>query len=150
MNKPAVFIQRMCQNKHYSLSLCVFSCNSVFSPLDGVSVVIFTTLFCKKFKFFNPYSVTTVLKSRCFNLNMSLLSEGCVSSHPSNPPLSEEMLPSGEWMCHRCNVRKKVRHERLLCSCWMKKQDVFVWTALRILANRSFLLFYSIKHYKLK
>lgn len=26
----------------------------------------------------------------------------------SNPPLSEEMLPPGEWMCHRCNVRKKV------------------------------------------
>uniref|UniRef100_A0A3Q1F9Z8 PHD-type domain-containing protein n=1 Tax=Acanthochromis polyacanthus TaxID=80966 RepID=A0A3Q1F9Z8_9TELE len=25
-----------------------------------------------------------------------------------NPPLSEEMLPPGEWMCHRCNVRKKV------------------------------------------
>ncbi|MED6288841.1 PHD finger protein 12, partial [Ilyodon furcidens] len=24
-----------------------------------------------------------------------------------NPPLSEEMLPPGEWMCHRCNVRKK-------------------------------------------
>lgn len=30
------------------------------------------------------------------------------SSYQSNPPLSEEMLPPGEWMCHRCNVRKKV------------------------------------------
>lgn len=30
------------------------------------------------------------------------------SSYCSNPPLSEEMLPPGEWMCHRCNVRKKV------------------------------------------
>ncbi|KAJ1196091.1 hypothetical protein NDU88_005351 [Pleurodeles waltl] len=27
---------------------------------------------------------------------------------PSNPPLSEEMLPSGEWMCHRCAIRRKV------------------------------------------
>ncbi|XP_011845748.1 PREDICTED: PHD finger protein 12-like isoform X1 [Mandrillus leucophaeus] len=25
-----------------------------------------------------------------------------------NPPLSEEMLPPGEWMCHRCTVRRKV------------------------------------------
>ncbi|XP_021571292.1 autoimmune regulator-like [Carlito syrichta] len=24
-----------------------------------------------------------------------------------NPPLSEEMLPPGEWMCHRCTVRRK-------------------------------------------
>uniref|UniRef100_A0A672ZE76 Uncharacterized protein n=1 Tax=Sphaeramia orbicularis TaxID=375764 RepID=A0A672ZE76_9TELE len=30
---------------------------------------------------------------------------------PLNPPLSEEMLPPGEWMCHRCNVRKKVSLE---------------------------------------
>ncbi|XP_041850807.1 PHD finger protein 12 [Melanotaenia boesemani] len=29
-----------------------------------------------------------------------------------NPPLSEEMLPPGEWMCHRCNVRKKKREQR--------------------------------------
>ncbi|KAM8853303.1 PHD finger protein 12 [Synchiropus picturatus] len=29
-----------------------------------------------------------------------------------NPPLSEEMLPSGEWMCHRCNVRKKKREQK--------------------------------------
>ncbi|XP_032363374.1 PHD finger protein 12 [Etheostoma spectabile] len=28
-----------------------------------------------------------------------------------NPPLSEEMLPPGEWMCHRCNVRKKKREK---------------------------------------
>lgn len=27
----------------------------------------------------------------------------------SNPPLSEEMLPPGEWMCHRCTVRRKVK-----------------------------------------
>uniref|UniRef100_A0A673GB59 PHD finger protein 12-like n=1 Tax=Sinocyclocheilus rhinocerous TaxID=307959 RepID=A0A673GB59_9TELE len=25
-----------------------------------------------------------------------------------NPPLSREMLPPGDWMCHRCSVRKKV------------------------------------------
>lgn len=30
-----------------------------------------------------------------------------------NPPLSEEMLPPGEWMCHRCNVRKKKREQKL-------------------------------------
>ncbi|MBN3319915.1 SEZ6 protein, partial [Atractosteus spatula] len=24
-----------------------------------------------------------------------------------NPPLSEEMLPPGDWMCHRCTVRRK-------------------------------------------
>ncbi|KAK7882710.1 hypothetical protein WMY93_028884 [Mugilogobius chulae] len=30
-----------------------------------------------------------------------------------NPPLSEEMLPPGEWMCHRCNVRKKVTEQKL-------------------------------------
>uniref|UniRef100_A0A096LX13 PHD finger protein 12 n=1 Tax=Poecilia formosa TaxID=48698 RepID=A0A096LX13_POEFO len=29
-----------------------------------------------------------------------------------NPPLSEEMLPSGEWMCHRCNMRKKKREQK--------------------------------------
>uniref|UniRef100_A0A665WQK0 PHD finger protein 12 n=1 Tax=Echeneis naucrates TaxID=173247 RepID=A0A665WQK0_ECHNA len=29
-----------------------------------------------------------------------------------NPPLSEEMLPPGEWMCHRCNVRKKKREQK--------------------------------------
>ncbi|KAM9812019.1 PHD finger protein 12 isoform X3 [Syngnathus typhle] len=29
-----------------------------------------------------------------------------------NPPLSEEMLPPGEWMCHRCNVRKKKREHK--------------------------------------
>lgn len=29
-------------------------------------------------------------------------------SSDSNPPLSEDMLPPGDWMCHRCNVRKKV------------------------------------------
>ncbi|KTG40522.1 hypothetical protein cypCar_00002802 [Cyprinus carpio] len=27
-----------------------------------------------------------------------------------NPPLSREMLPPGDWMCHRCSVRKK--HEQ--------------------------------------
>ncbi|CAF90895.1 unnamed protein product [Tetraodon nigroviridis] len=30
----------------------------------------------------------------------------------SNPPLSEEMLPPGEWMCHRCSVRKKKREQK--------------------------------------
>ncbi|XP_061574666.1 PHD finger protein 12 isoform X2 [Cololabis saira] len=29
-----------------------------------------------------------------------------------NPPLSEEMLPPGEWMCHRCNVRKRKREQK--------------------------------------
>ncbi|KAG7470537.1 hypothetical protein MATL_G00114890 [Megalops atlanticus] len=29
-----------------------------------------------------------------------------------NPPLSEEMLPPGDWMCHRCNVRRKKREQR--------------------------------------
>ncbi|KAG7478763.1 PHD finger protein 12 [Solea senegalensis] len=29
-----------------------------------------------------------------------------------NPPLSEEMLPPGEWMCHRCNIRKKKREQK--------------------------------------
>uniref|UniRef100_A0A672FI07 PHD finger protein 12 n=1 Tax=Salarias fasciatus TaxID=181472 RepID=A0A672FI07_SALFA len=29
-----------------------------------------------------------------------------------NPPLSEEMLPPGEWMCHRCNVRKQKRDQK--------------------------------------
>ncbi|XP_077466724.1 PHD finger protein 12 isoform X4 [Stigmatopora argus] len=29
-----------------------------------------------------------------------------------DPPLSEEMLPPGEWMCHRCNVRKKKREQK--------------------------------------
>ncbi|XP_008423413.1 PHD finger protein 12 [Poecilia reticulata] len=29
-----------------------------------------------------------------------------------NPPLSEEMLPPGEWMCHRCNMRKKKREQK--------------------------------------
>ncbi|CAN9511209.1 unnamed protein product [Ophioblennius macclurei] len=29
-----------------------------------------------------------------------------------NPPLSEEMLPPGEWMCHRCNVRKRKRDQK--------------------------------------
>ncbi|MGH0166943.1 UNVERIFIED_CONTAM: hypothetical protein FKN15_056844 [Acipenser sinensis] len=28
-----------------------------------------------------------------------------------NPPLSEEMLPPGDWMCHRCMVRRK-KHEQ--------------------------------------
>lgn len=40
---------------------------------------------------------------------MNLVSDYCLlPSYNSNPPLSEEMLPPGEWMCHRCNVRKKV------------------------------------------
>ncbi|KAJ8280871.1 hypothetical protein GJAV_G00060230 [Gymnothorax javanicus] len=30
-----------------------------------------------------------------------------------NPPLSEEMLPPGDWMCHRCSVRRKKREQRL-------------------------------------
>lgn len=38
-----------------------------------------------------------------------------LSFYHSNPPLSEEMLPPGEWMCHRCNVRKKVRSDSSLC-----------------------------------
>ncbi|XP_041918793.1 PHD finger protein 12 [Alosa sapidissima] len=29
-----------------------------------------------------------------------------------NPPLSEEMLPPGDWMCHRCNVHKKKREQK--------------------------------------
>ncbi|KAL0973323.1 hypothetical protein UPYG_G00201940 [Umbra pygmaea] len=29
-----------------------------------------------------------------------------------NPPLSEEMLPPGDWMCHRCNVCKKKREQK--------------------------------------
>ncbi|XP_042298403.1 LOW QUALITY PROTEIN: PHD finger protein 12 [Sceloporus undulatus] len=29
-----------------------------------------------------------------------------------NPPLSEEMLPPGEWMCHRCTVRRKKREQK--------------------------------------
>ncbi|XP_019717142.1 PHD finger protein 12 [Hippocampus comes] len=29
-----------------------------------------------------------------------------------DPPLSEEKLPPGEWMCHRCNVRKKKREQK--------------------------------------
>ncbi|KAJ8276609.1 hypothetical protein COCON_G00083610 [Conger conger] len=28
-----------------------------------------------------------------------------------DPPLSEEMLPPGEWMCHRCMVRRKKQKE---------------------------------------
>ncbi|KTG48011.1 hypothetical protein cypCar_00018689 [Cyprinus carpio] len=29
-----------------------------------------------------------------------------------NPPLSREMLPPGDWMCHRCTVRKKKREQK--------------------------------------
>ncbi|KAL2096171.1 hypothetical protein ACEWY4_008319 [Coilia grayii] len=29
-----------------------------------------------------------------------------------NPPLSEDMLPPGDWMCHRCSVRKKKREQK--------------------------------------
>ncbi|KAM9453007.1 PHD finger protein 12-like isoform 3-T3 [Salvelinus alpinus] len=29
-----------------------------------------------------------------------------------NPPLSEEMLPPGDWMCHRCNFRRKKREQK--------------------------------------
>nr|XP_023678815.1 PHD finger protein 12 isoform X1 [Paramormyrops kingsleyae] len=29
-----------------------------------------------------------------------------------NPPLSEEMLPPGDWMCHRCSVRRKKREQK--------------------------------------
>ncbi|KAG5843406.1 hypothetical protein ANANG_G00150620 [Anguilla anguilla] len=29
-----------------------------------------------------------------------------------DPPLSEEMLPPGEWMCHRCMVRRKKREQK--------------------------------------
>nr|XP_014347702.1 PREDICTED: PHD finger protein 12 [Latimeria chalumnae] len=29
-----------------------------------------------------------------------------------NPPLSEEMLPPGDWMCHRCTVRRKKREQK--------------------------------------
>ncbi|XP_036379290.1 PHD finger protein 12-like [Megalops cyprinoides] len=29
-----------------------------------------------------------------------------------NPPLSEEMLPPGDWMCHRCMVRRKKREQK--------------------------------------
>uniref|UniRef100_A0AAY4BSC0 PHD finger protein 12 n=1 Tax=Denticeps clupeoides TaxID=299321 RepID=A0AAY4BSC0_9TELE len=29
-----------------------------------------------------------------------------------NPPLSREMLPPGDWMCHRCMVRRKKREQK--------------------------------------
>uniref|UniRef100_A0AAY5KHP7 PHD finger protein 12 n=1 Tax=Esox lucius TaxID=8010 RepID=A0AAY5KHP7_ESOLU len=29
-----------------------------------------------------------------------------------NPPLSEEMLPPGDWVCHRCNVYRKKREQK--------------------------------------
>ncbi|XP_056323003.1 PHD finger protein 12 [Danio aesculapii] len=29
-----------------------------------------------------------------------------------NPPLSREMLPPGDWMCHRCTVRRKKREQK--------------------------------------
>nr|XP_033777581.1 PHD finger protein 12 isoform X2 [Geotrypetes seraphini] len=29
-----------------------------------------------------------------------------------NPPLSEEMLPPGEWICHRCTIRRKKREQK--------------------------------------
>lgn len=29
-----------------------------------------------------------------------------------NPPLSREMLPPGDWMCHRCAVRRKKREQK--------------------------------------
>ncbi|KAK7125575.1 hypothetical protein R3I93_021062 [Phoxinus phoxinus] len=29
-----------------------------------------------------------------------------------NPPMSREMLPPGDWMCHRCSVRKKKREQK--------------------------------------
>ncbi|XP_014052184.1 PHD finger protein 12 [Salmo salar] len=29
-----------------------------------------------------------------------------------NPPLSKEMLPPGDWMCHRCMVRRKKREQK--------------------------------------
>uniref|UniRef100_A0A671LK07 PHD finger protein 12 n=1 Tax=Sinocyclocheilus anshuiensis TaxID=1608454 RepID=A0A671LK07_9TELE len=29
-----------------------------------------------------------------------------------NPPLSREMLPPGDWMCHRCTSRKKKREQK--------------------------------------
>uniref|UniRef100_A0A672NC07 PHD finger protein 12 n=1 Tax=Sinocyclocheilus grahami TaxID=75366 RepID=A0A672NC07_SINGR len=29
-----------------------------------------------------------------------------------NPPLSREMLPPGDWMCHRCTVSKKKREQK--------------------------------------
>ncbi|XP_069767714.1 PHD finger protein 12 isoform X1 [Narcine bancroftii] len=29
-----------------------------------------------------------------------------------NPPLSEEMLPPGDWMCHRCTVRRKKQEKK--------------------------------------
>ncbi|XP_062329213.1 PHD finger protein 12-like [Osmerus eperlanus] len=34
--------------------------------------------------------------------------------HPQccNPPLSEENLPPGDWICHRCNVRSKKRDQK--------------------------------------
>jgi len=63
---------------------------------------------------------------------MNQVPDYCVlPSYLSNPPLSEEMLPPGEWMCHRCNVRKKVsgRSSISLCSpmlllwCWNKCSD---------------------------
>lgn len=44
----------------------------------------------------------------CINVPPLIIILDVLSSYLSNPPLSEEMLPPGEWMCHRCNVRKKV------------------------------------------
>ncbi|XP_071215835.1 PHD finger protein 12-like isoform X1 [Salvelinus alpinus] len=35
-----------------------------------------------------------------------------------NPPLSEEMLPPGDWMCHRCNFRRK-----LVSDCHPQKRE---------------------------
>ncbi|XP_051541513.1 PHD finger protein 12-like isoform X2 [Myxocyprinus asiaticus] len=29
-----------------------------------------------------------------------------------NPPLSREMLPPGDWICHRCTIRKKKREQK--------------------------------------
>lgn len=69
-------------------------------------------------------------------LIISLAADDCVlSTDHSNPPLSEEMLPPGEWMCHRCNVRKKVSGRSFYytpnpplmlpsCCCWNVEKGI--------------------------
>ncbi|KAJ8266381.1 hypothetical protein GJAV_G00129800 [Gymnothorax javanicus] len=39
-----------------------------------------------------------------------------------NPPLSAEMLPPGEWMCHRCMVRRKKRGQKELINGLLDRQ----------------------------
>lgn len=52
----------------------------------------------------------TALRSPLYcNVNcLTQIPDCLLSRSPSNPPLSEEMLPPGDWMCHRCMVQRKV------------------------------------------